>query len=64
MKNLGTLLLGVWLVLTGLVSLTDVRFTGLGLVLGFIALAAGILLIIQYGRSRLRNRLDQLLLSL
>ncbi len=64
MKNLGTLLLGIWLVLTGLVSLTDVHFNGLGLVLGFIALAAGILLFIQLGRSRLRSRLDQLLLSL
>lgn len=45
-KNLGMMLLGVWLVLTGLVGLFALTFAGLGVILGILALAAGILILI------------------
>jgi uncharacterized membrane protein HdeD (DUF308 family) len=43
-KNLGMMLLGIWLILTGLLSL-GVTFPMSHVVLGLLALAAGILLV-------------------
>jgi len=45
-KNLGMLLLAVWLLLTGLTAL-GVSFSGVGTLQGLLAIAAGILLIIR-----------------
>jgi hypothetical protein len=45
-KNLGMMLLAVWLVLHGLVALFSLTFSGLGIILGILALAAGVLLLI------------------
>jgi hypothetical protein len=45
-KNLGMLLLAIWLLLTGLAVL-GVSFSGLRTVQGLLAVAAGILLIIR-----------------
>ncbi len=47
-KNLGTLLLGSWLVVTGLVPLLNLSFTGLGTLMAILAIAAGVL--ISFGR--------------
>ena len=44
-KSLGMLLLGVWLILTGLISLAHLSFSGLSLIMAVLALGAGILLI-------------------
>ena len=44
-KNLGVLLLGLWLILTGLQSLVHISIPGLGLIMAVLALAAGVLLI-------------------
>lgn len=44
--DLGLLLLAIWLLLTGLVSLVGLSFSGLGIVLGLLALIAGILLLV------------------
>ena len=44
-KNLGNLLLGVWLVLTGLVQLLGLGFAGLSVVMGVLALGAGALIL-------------------
>lgn len=41
-KNLGMLLLAIWLVLNGLISLLGLSFVGLGLLMGILAIAAGI----------------------
>ncbi len=43
-NNLGLALLGVWLILTGLMSL-GLNFPGLGLVAAVLAVAAGVLLL-------------------
>ncbi|MBU1747388.1 MAG: hypothetical protein KKA73_06835 [Chloroflexi bacterium] len=45
-KNLGMLLLAIWLILTGLIALTSFTFTGLPIVMGILAIAAGILILI------------------
>jgi len=45
-KNLGTLLLSIWLILTGLLSLLDLDFRGRGIVMALLAIAAGILLLL------------------
>lgn len=45
-KNLGLLLLGIWLVITGLIPLLNFSFSGLGTIMAVIAIAAGTLIII------------------
>jgi hypothetical protein len=46
--NLGFILLSVWLILQGVVSL--VGGSALGVIMGLLALAAGILILLQYAR--------------
>jgi hypothetical protein len=41
-KNIGMLLLAIWLVLTGLMALCSLSFSGLGVIMGLLAIAAGI----------------------
>lgn len=45
-SGLGTLLLAVWLILTGLTQLIGLSFYGLWLILGALAIAAGVLLLL------------------
>ena len=45
-KNLGMLLLGIWLILTGVVPLLHLAFTGLHLIMEILALAAGVLILV------------------
>jgi hypothetical protein len=45
-RNIGLLLLAVWLILTGLIPLLNFSFTGLGAVMAVLAIAAGILIAI------------------
>lgn len=44
-RNLGTLLLGIWLVLTGLIQLIHLNFSGLSLLMAVLALIAGLLVV-------------------
>ncbi len=46
-KRCGMLLLGTWLVLTGLMRLIDFSFRGLGVVMALIAIAAGVLIALE-----------------
>jgi hypothetical protein len=64
MSRWGTILLGIWLALTGLVSLTGLSFNGLGTILALLALAAGILLLIEGRGRRLTHNLGVLLLAI
>ena len=43
-KNLGMLLLGIWLVVTGLMGLLNFSFSGLGPLMAILAIAAGVLI--------------------
>ncbi|HEX9449819.1 MAG TPA: hypothetical protein VF934_00220 [Burkholderiales bacterium] len=45
-RNIGMLLLAIWLILTGLIPLLNFSFSGLGTVMAVLAIAAGILIII------------------
>lgn len=45
-RNFGMLLLALWLILTGLIPLLNLSFSGLGQVMSILALAAGILIVI------------------
>jgi hypothetical protein len=44
--NLGLLLLAIWLILTGLISLLHFSFAGLPLVMAILALVAGVLILL------------------
>jgi len=45
-KNWGMLLLAIWLIATGLIPLFHASFSGLGIVMAILAIAAGVLIII------------------
>ena len=45
-RNIGMLLLAVWLILTGLIPLLDLRFSGLEMVMAILAIAAGALIVV------------------
>jgi hypothetical protein len=43
-RNIGMLLLALWLVLTGVIPLLSLSFSGLGIVMAVLAIAAGVLI--------------------
>jgi hypothetical protein len=45
-KNLGMLLLAIWLILTGLIALLSFSFQGLPLIMAILAIAAGVLILL------------------
>ena len=45
--NLGMLLLGIWLVLTGALPLLNISFQGSGSLLNVLAIAAGVLILMN-----------------
>jgi hypothetical protein len=45
-KNIGMLLLAIWLILYGLIALFSLSFDGLGVIMGLLAIAAGIFILI------------------
>ena len=44
--NIGMLLLAIWLILSGLIPLLNFSFSGLGVVMAILAIAAGILIVV------------------
>ena len=45
-KNFGLLLLAAWLILSGLIPLLNLSFSGLGTVMSILAVAAGVLIVV------------------
>jgi hypothetical protein len=45
-KNLGMLLLGIWLIATGLTPFVHIGFVNMGLILGLLAVVAGVLILL------------------
>ncbi len=45
-KNLGLLLLGIWLIATGALAFVRVSFADMGAILSALAIAAGVLLLL------------------
>lgn len=46
-KNIGLMLLGIWLILTGLIPLLNLSFEGLPLIMSILAIASGVLVILD-----------------
>jgi hypothetical protein len=46
-RQLGFLLLGIWLVVQGLSQIVSLHFQGLPLIMGILAIGAGVLLLIR-----------------
>ena len=44
-RNLGMMLLGIWLILTGIIPLLSLSFAGLGQMMSLLALVAGALIV-------------------
>jgi hypothetical protein len=63
-KNLGVILLGVWLIATGLFPLLNIRFTGSGVLMAALAIAAGVLILVGTRGRKLPRNLGTLLLSI
>jgi len=51
-KSLGLLLLSIWLILHGLISLFNISFKGLYIIMACLALAAGIVIIFFEGQGK------------
>ena len=45
-RNVGMLLLGIWLILTGLLQVVSISIPGIGSILALLAIVAGILILI------------------
>jgi hypothetical protein len=45
-RNIGMLLLALWLILTGVIPLLNLSFSGQGTVMAIIAIAAGVLIVV------------------
>jgi hypothetical protein len=45
-KSLGMLLLGIWLVLTGLIPVLQLNFSGFPVIMNVLAIAAGVLILL------------------
>jgi hypothetical protein len=45
-KSLGMLLLGIWLIVTGLVPLLSISISGIGTIMAVLAVAAGVLILL------------------
>jgi hypothetical protein len=62
MRNLGILLLAIWLILTGIIPLLGLNFPQSGLLLAILAIAAGVFLLVEarggWVRGRGGNRRD------
>jgi hypothetical protein len=46
-RDLGTLLLAIWLIAKGLIDILNLSFTGMNIVMAVIAIAAGVLILIR-----------------
>jgi hypothetical protein len=46
-RNIGFLLLAIWLILYGLIALLGLSFSGLSLIMALLALAAGIFILLD-----------------
>jgi hypothetical protein len=44
-RNLGMVLLAIWLILTGLMPLLNLSFQGVGTIMAILAIASGVLLL-------------------
>lgn len=48
-KKLGMILLGIWLIASGLLQIISIAIPGIGIILAILAIAAGLLLLFGKG---------------
>jgi hypothetical protein len=46
-KKIGVIVLAIWLILTGLIPLLKLSFEGIGTIMAVLAIAAGVLLLLD-----------------
>jgi len=46
-KKLGMILLSIWLIVSGVIAIFNLSFTGLSIVMGILAIAAGVLILLD-----------------
>jgi hypothetical protein len=63
MKTAANILLGIWLVLTGLVRLGGVSFTKTGIILAVLGIATGILFFIANSSEKIGAQIGSILLG-
>ncbi len=63
-RNWGLIVLSIWLIATGLLPLLKISLPGGTMLLAVLAVAAGVLLLIGTGGTRVTSRLGALLLSI
>jgi hypothetical protein len=64
MSNIGILLLAIWLILQGIIPLLGIRIPSEDVILGILAIAAGVLLLLPQRKMRFTGNLGMLLLSI
>jgi FtsH-binding integral membrane protein len=64
LKNIGMLLLSIWLIATGLVTLVNFSFPSSGIIFALLAIAAGLLFLLDMRGKRLSGNLGIILLSI
>lgn len=64
MKKLGNILLGVWLMLRGLIALTDFNFRGSSTILAIVAIVAGALLVLADRSEKFTDHIADFVLGI
>ncbi len=63
MHTVANILLGIWLIVTGLVFLGGLRFSGSGIILAVLGIVAGILFLLPDSSEKLWSRMGSVLLG-
>ena len=45
-KNIGMILLAIWLILNGLIPILQLSFSGIGIIIGILAIVAGVFILL------------------
>ena len=64
MKGLNIIILAVWLIAQGLVTLLDLSFSGMEIIFAIVQIAAGILLLLMKKKDQIFSKIANLLLSI
>jgi len=64
MKNLGMVLLSIWLIITGLLTFATVSIPSSDIILALLAIAAGVLFLLDMREKKLSGNLGIILLSI
>jgi hypothetical protein len=64
LKNLGMVLLSIWLIVTGLLGFVTISIPSSGIILSLLAIAAGILFLLDMREKRLSGNIGIILLSI